>query len=249
MARIPEDTRNDLLALVDGTFPSPPQLVVPVAGVPVRRSAVLILFGALDRIPAAVSGSGTHGAAAPDDPAARNRTITGSAVPPELDVLLIRRGDGLRHHPGEIAFPGGGVEEGDADVVATALREAEEETGLDPTGVEVLGTLPEVHLPVSNNLVTPVVGWWRRPSETVADRTESVEVFRAPVADLLDPDARAMSVLEHDASVHRGAAFVLSERFGRQVVWSFTGILLASLFDHLGWSVPWDVAREVTISV
>lgn len=195
---------------------------------PVRRSSVLILFGALDRTPAI-------GASSP---------VT---VPPELDVLLTMRAASMRHHAGQIAFPGGGAEPEDADVAATALREATEETGLDANGVDVLGTLPEVHIPVSNNLVTPVVGWWTLPSEIAADTVESVEVFRAPVAELLDPTARGTSVLDRGALRFRGPAFQLGPRFGGKVVWGFTGILLATLFDELGWTVPWDATREFVV--
>ncbi|QIK63878.1 CoA pyrophosphatase [Leucobacter viscericola] len=190
---------------------------------PTRRSSVLILFGALDRTPA---------------------TESVSSVPPELDVLLIRRSNALRHHPGEIAFPGGGVEPQDRDLTMTALREAEEETHLDPSGVEVLGMLPEVHIPVSNNLVTPVVGWWTRPSQIAADASESVEVFRAPVAELLDPAARGTSVLRSGSTTFRGPAFQLGPRFGGHLVWGFTGILLSSLFRELQWELPWDKKRE-----
>lgn len=200
----------------------------PLGDAPVRRSSVLILFGALDHIPAA-------------DP------LTSATVPPALDVLLTMRASGMRHHAGQIAFPGGGAEPEDVDVAATALREANEETGLDASGVEVLGTLPEVHIPVSNNLVTPVVGWWSLPSDIAADRVESVEVFRVPVAELLDPAARGTSVLDRGAMRFRGPAFTLGPRFGGQVVWGFTGILLATLFDELGWSVPWDASREFPV--
>lgn len=195
---------------------------------PVRRSSVLILFGSLDRTLADAPHSS-------------------STVPPELDVLLTMRASGMRYHAGQIAFPGGGAEPGDTDVAATALREANEETGLDTSGVEVLGTLPEVHIPVSNNLVTPVVGWWSLPSEIAADRVESVEVFRVPVAELLDPAARGTSVLDRGAMRFRGPAFRLGPRFGDQVVWGFTGILLATLFDELGWTAPWDASREFPV--
>ncbi|WP_244303236.1 NUDIX hydrolase [Leucobacter coleopterorum] len=126
----------------------------------------------------------------------------------------------------------------------TALREAEEETNLDPSGVEVLGMLPEVHIPVSNNLVTPVVGWWTRPSQIAADTSESVEVFRAPVAELLDPAVRGTSVLRSGPKTFRGPAFQLGSRFGGHLVWGFTGILLSSLFRELQWELPWDTKRE-----
>lgn len=188
-----------------------------------RRSAVLILFGALDEVPAAAACE--------------------TRVPAELDVLLTRRADTMRHHPGQIAFPGGGVEPGDADLDATALREAAEETGLDPSGVEILGRLDPLHVPVSNNLVTPVVGWWRLPSPVAADHSESVEVMRVPVAELLDPGARGLSVLRRDRRTFRGAAFELGPRFGGHLVWGFTGMLLASLFDGVGWAEPWDRSR------
>ncbi len=197
-----------------------------LAGTRLRRSAVLILFGALDRAPAA------NGV---------------STVPPELDVLLTRRAHGMRHHAGQIAFPGGGEEDGDSGPEMTALREAAEETGLDPAGVDVLGALPEVHIPVSNNLVTPVVGWWQLPSKVAADHSESVEVFRAPVAELLDPASRGLSVLRRGGTVYRGAAFELGPRFGGHVVWGFTGILLATLFDALEWALPWDETREFPV--
>lgn len=226
MSRTVADAQRELRELMsrDLTLQFPPQGAL--ADTPLRRSAVLILFGALDRTPA-------EGAS--------------FSVPPELDVLLTRRADRMRHHAGQIAFPGGGVEPGDADRAATALREAQEETGLDPAGVEIFGSLPEVHIPVSNNLVTPVVGWWQLPSKVAADHSESVEVFRAPVAELLDPSARGTSVLRGPNATHRGAAFELSDRFGGRVVWGFTGILLATIFDELEWAVPWDPDRELPV--
>ncbi|NKF32243.1 CoA pyrophosphatase, partial [Pseudomonas sp. BGM005] len=104
-------------------------------------------------------------------------------VAADLDVLLQRRAATLSSHPGQVSFPGGRREEQDADAVATALREAQEETGLDPAGVDVLATLAELPLAASNHLVTPVLGWWRSPSQVAAvDHAETVEVFRVPVA-------------------------------------------------------------------
>ncbi|MCW2288895.1 NUDIX domain-containing protein [Leucobacter luti] len=226
MDRSVAEAQRELRELMQRDFPLPFQPQGSLASTPLRHSAVLILFGALDRKPA-VDGATT--------------------VPPELDVLLTRRADGMRHHAGQIAFPGGGVEAIDLDIVGTALREAHEETGLDPAGVEVLGALPAIHIPVSNNLVTPVVGWWRLPSEVAADHSESVEVFRTPVAELLSPAARGTSVLDRDGFRHRGAAFKLGPRFGEHTVWGFTGILLATLFDELGWAEPWDPQRELPV--
>lgn len=199
------------------------------AGKDVRDSAVLVLFGALDDVPAETTVASVG--------------ATGNVVAPELDVLLTMRSNGLRNHAGQIAFPGGGVEPGDADRPATALREAFEETGLDPTGVDVLGQLPALHIPVSNYLVTPVLGWWRLPSEVAADHSESIEVFRVPVAELLDPTARGTSLLHHEGQTWRGPAFQLGPQFGGHVVWGFTAMLLTGLFDAAGWAQPWDRER------
>ena len=189
-----------------------------------RKSAVLILFGALDRV-LADSQAGS--------------------VPAELDVLLMRRSSTLRHHAGQVSFPGGGVEPADTGPIDTALREAHEETGLDPAGVEILGTMPEVHIAVSDYLVTPVVGWWAKPSTVAADHSESVEVFRVPVAELLDPASRGTSVIRRGGLAYRGDAFQL-QRQGH-IVWGFTGVLLSHLFEKLGWASPWDASREFEI--
>ncbi|NLA65748.1 MAG: CoA pyrophosphatase [Leucobacter sp.] len=201
----------------------------PVANRTQRNSAVLMLFGALDRVAAA--------------PACEVGTVG-----PELDVLLMRRSNGLRNHAGQISFPGGGVEPSDANRAATALREAHEETGLDPSGVDVLGHLEDAHIPVSNYLVTPVLGWWRLPSEVSADYSESVEVFRVPVAELIHPDSRGTSVLQFDGGVHTGPAFKLGPQLGGHTVWGFTAMMLSGLFDAVGWSVPWDTERTFEVT-
>lgn len=185
-----------------------------------RQAAVLILFGVLDDIPAPT----------PDAEVAR-----------DLDVLLQRRASTLSSHPGQVSFPGGGYESGDADAAATALREAEEETGLDPDGVEVLATLPEIPLAASNHRVTPVLGWWRTPSRVAAvDHAETVEVFRVPVAQLLDPAVRFTSVRSYGTLTFRGPAFDIDGT----IVWGFTAMVLNGLFDAAGWTVPWDASVE-----
>jgi len=192
-----------------------------------REAAVLVLLGVLDDLPAA-------------------RRSPGAAVAGDLDVLLVERASSLRAHPGQIAFPGGRVDPQDAGVVDAALREAEEETGLDPAGVELLGTLPPLPLPVSNHLVTPVLGWWAEPGPVrVVDTAECAAVFRMPVADLLAPTNRFTSVL-HRAGVtrHRGPAFQVAGT----VVWGFTAYVLDAMFDALGWTEPWDDSRLLDIT-
>src|SRR5581483_337950 len=107
------------------------------------------------------------------------------------DVLLIQRADTLRKHAGQPAFPGGGVDPGDGGAVGAALREAAEETGLDPSGVTVLTSMPEMYVAHSGYRVTPVLGWWRKPCAVApADPAEVAAVVRVPVAELTDPANR-----------------------------------------------------------
>nr|WP_228479564.1 CoA pyrophosphatase [Microbacterium atlanticum] len=196
-----------------------------------RPAAVLMLFGVLDSFPS-------------------DRDAESCAVSRDLDVLLLSRAVTLRAHPGQVAFPGGRIDPDDAGPVAAALREAREETGLDPAGVDVLGELTEVPLAFSRHLVTPVLGWWRHPSPVrVMDEAESADVFRAPVADLLDPANRGVTVIRRDGQEWRGPGFLVGDGPGGHLVWGFTGMLLDGLFDRLGWAEAWDRERELPLTL
>jgi 8-oxo-dGTP pyrophosphatase MutT (NUDIX family) len=152
------------------------------------------------------------------------------------DVLLIERAHDMRSHAGQVAFPGGAVDPDDAGEVAAALREATEETGLDPDGVRVLATLPPSFLPPSGFVVTPVLAWWRDPSPvSVVDTAEVASVHRVPLAELLDPANRYR--VSHPSGFV-GPAFDVAGLF----VWGFTAGLLDRLLRLAGWEQPWDAA-------
>lgn len=152
------------------------------------------------------------------------------------DLLYIQRNEGLRRHPGQPAFPGGRIEEGDEGPVAAALREAAEETGLDPAGVDVLATLPELFITRSQFRVIPVLGWWRVPSAVrPVDIGEVAAVERIGVADLADPANRLMLRFPSGRS---GPAF----RINSMLIWGFTAMVTDRLLALGGWERPWDAA-------
>ncbi len=149
------------------------------------------------------------------------------------DVLLAQRAAKLRDHAGEVAFPGGAREDGDAGPPETAIREAAEETGVDPAGIEALILLPRVHIPPSRFDVTGVLAHWRTPSPVSAiDPGETSRVMRVPFTALADPENRIM--LRTRSGWH-GRAFVLDG----VVVWGYTGEILATLLRLGGWERPW----------
>jgi 8-oxo-dGTP pyrophosphatase MutT (NUDIX family) len=153
------------------------------------------------------------------------------------DLLLIERARTLRSHAGQPAFPGGAQDPDDDGPVGAALREAQEEVGLQPESVDVLGVLPALYLPPSGFVVHPVVGWWREPHEVgVVDTAEVASVTRVPLAELVEPANRFR--ITH-ASGLIGPAF---EAQG-MIVWGFTAGLIAGMLTLAGWEQPWDTSR------
>lgn len=153
------------------------------------------------------------------------------------DVVLTERAHTLRSHPGQISFPGGAVDPGDDGPVGAALREAEEEVGLDPSGVDVLAAFPPLFLAPSRNAVTPVLAWWPAPVPVgVVDRREVERVVRVRVTDLVDPANRFTAVF----GPYRGPGFEAEGLF----VWGFTAMLLSTVLDLSGLARPWDEDHE-----
>lgn len=147
-----------------------------------------------------------------------------------LYLTFIRRASTLRAHSGEIAFPGGGVESVDLSPVATALREAEEEIGLDPTHVEILGALYPVFTVVSNYLILPVVAFL--PNGLGALHLQESEVAEAivlPLRDLADP-----SIVHTEVWTRSGIArTVYFYDYGSYRIWGATARILSMLLEAL----------------
>lgn len=157
------------------------------------------------------------------------------------DLLLVQRAKDLRSHAGQAAFPGGALEPDDAGPRAAALREAREETGLDSDGVRIFGQLPDLSLPVTGYVVTPVLAWWREPSSVYpADPREVVSVHRVTIGELVDPANRCR--VRHPSG-YVGPAFLVQG----MVVWGFTAGIISGVLDRAGWAQPWDPSRVVPL--
>jgi len=181
--------------------------------------------------------------------------LIGGADLATAQLLFIERASTMRNHAGQIALPGGGADPGDVGLAGTALREAAEETGLDPGGVTVLGSLPPAHVAVSGFDVTAVVGWWAGPTPVGAqDPAEVAAVHTVPIARLMDPANR---VTVRHPSGYTGPAFAVSTaadgagRSGPQsdtlFIWGLTAHLVDAVADLAGWNRAWD--RTVTAEV
>ncbi len=145
-----------------------------------------------------------------------------------LNVILTRRSPGLQVHAGQIAFPGGRAEENDAGPEETALREAQEEIGLDPSDVEVLGW-GSSHLTVTGFLITPIVGLVKRPFAPSPREDEVEELFEVPFDFLMDTRN-----YREESRVWKGEIRkYYAVPYGRHYIWGATARILLELARRL----------------
>jgi 8-oxo-dGTP pyrophosphatase MutT (NUDIX family) len=162
----------------------------------------------------------------------------------DLELVLVQRPHHLRHHAGQVGLPGGAVEPGDADGVAAALREAQEEVGLDPAEVRVLGSLDRTYLPVSDFDVLPVVGVWDGLAPLTPSPDEVAGILRPTLRQLADPANHGTmpisAILGEEALRARGFPDLPSPVFwvDGTLIWGFTAGLLVGFLDALGLHAP-----------
>ncbi|WP_208023035.1 NUDIX hydrolase [Mycobacterium marinum] len=160
-------------------------------------------------------------------------------VPTDADLLLTVRASTLRHHAGQAAFPGGASDPGDDGPVATALREAHEETGLDVSRLHPLVTMERTFIAPSRFHVVPVLAYSADPGPVnVINEAETAIVARVPVRAFINPANRLMVYRRTLSRRWAGPAFLLNQ----MLVWGFTGQVISAVLDVAGWSEPWDTS-------
>jgi 8-oxo-dGTP pyrophosphatase MutT (NUDIX family) len=148
--------------------------------------------------------------------------------PEGMSVLLTLRNSSLPHHAGQISFPGGRIEAGDASAADTALRETEEEIGLPRAGIEVVGRLDD-YITGTGFLVAPIVGLIRPPYTLAPDPSEVEAVFEVPLAFFLDPANHRRESRMFNGVERRFYAMP----YGDKYIWGATAAMLMNLYDLL----------------
>ncbi len=182
----------------------------------------------------ALSSSGIPYDTAPGRPEAKVKRVPAAVLVPLIEhggtfsVLLTMRPKDMKQHAGQVAFPGGRLEPHDPDLVACALREAEEEVGLARARVEVLGRL-DPYLTITGFEVTPIVGAIAGPVVPRPDPYEVADVFEVPLAFLLDPANHQR--VERDFKGQRRAYYAMP--YGDRYIWGATAGMILNLYDIL----------------
>ncbi len=147
----------------------------------------------------------------------------------QLYTCLTRRPTTMKHHPGQISFPGGKVEKDDLSAEMAALRESREEVGIDPSTIEVLGKLSDLYVEVSRFSIQPFLAWADRKPDFIVDYQEVEELILFPVSNFVADE----TILETELQTVSGLLSVKYYPFNNQIIWGATAMILAELIELL----------------
>ncbi len=151
---------------------------------------------------------------------------------PEGDRLftcLMKRPSTMKHHPGQISFPGGKVEKEDISAEMTALREAQEEVGINPSQIEILGKLSDLYVEVSRFSIQPILGWTDRKPDFVVNSGEVEQLILFPVSDFVTEE----TIWETELETFTGILRIKYYPFENEIVWGATAMILSELIEIL----------------
>jgi len=146
-----------------------------------------------------------------------------------LYTCLTKRPATMKHHPGQISFPGGKVEKEDVSAEITALREAREEVGIDPSSVEILGKLSDLYVEVSSFSIQPFLAWADSKPEFIVDFGEVEELILFPVSDFVAEE----TIFETEMDTVTGPLQVRYYPFNGEFIWGATAMILSELIEIL----------------
>lgn len=143
----------------------------------------------------------------------------------QLYFCLTKRNSKLKHHPGQLSFPGGQCEKNETDPAVTALRETKEEIGIEPINIQILGKLSELYIPVSNFLIHPYIGWISKEPKFTINTNEVDKLFLLPLNAIINNDHKKTMPVETSQGVLDVPCYLIDE----QLIWGATSMMIAEL--------------------
>lgn len=147
----------------------------------------------------------------------------------QLYVCLMKRPTSMTHHPGQISFPGGKTEKEDLSAEMTALREAREEVGIDPSSIEILGKLSDLYVDVSKFSIHPFIGWTDKKPDFIVNTREVEELILLPLSDFLSEE----SISETEITTVTGPLRIKHFSYNGRIIWGATAMILSELIEIL----------------
>ncbi|HLN72044.1 MAG TPA: CoA pyrophosphatase [Prolixibacteraceae bacterium] len=147
----------------------------------------------------------------------------------QIYLCLIKRPSTMTHHPGQISFPGGKVEKEDLSAEMAALREAQEEVGIDPSFVRIIGKLSELYVEVSKFLIHPFIAWADEKPDFIVNKSEVDELILLPLNELVANE----TIMETDMDTVTGQLRIKYYPFDSQIIWGATAMILSELIEIL----------------